>query len=135
MKRSGVMLALFVALSFIGCGGTELEPGSAAPSEEGATHSQLAVCTVTCPGAANASCSGMTCTGTDGQGVTCDGVFTPCATSTCDGLPQCYLYANSPCLRREIGTQIACCNSAGNPDGVICTAAQNSPTGAAWRFF
>ncbi|WP_426746788.1 hypothetical protein VZQ01_02020 [Myxococcus faecalis] len=135
MKPSGVMLALFVALSFIGCGGTELEPGSAAPSEEGATHSQLAVCSVSCPGSTSVSCSGTTCSGTDGQGVTCDGVFTACSQSACSGLPACSQYANQSCLRSQIGTQMACCSGSGFADALLCSAYSSSPTGARWLYF
>ncbi|GEN09613.1 hypothetical protein SAMN05443572_109266 [Myxococcus fulvus] len=130
------MLALWFGSVLVGCGGAEvMEPLVPAPADEGATHSQFAVCTVSCPGSTSVSCSGTTCSGTDGQGVTCDGVFTACSASACSGLPACSQYANQSCFRSQIGTQMACCSGGGFADALLCSASSSSPTGARWLYF
>lgn len=135
MKPSGIMLALFVGLSLIGCGGAELEPTPVAPPEEVATHSQFATCIAICNGnSPSVSCSGTTCSSTNGQGVTCDGVFTACAPPSCSGLPACSAYGNQPCFRNQVGTTMACCTPSGQ-DALLCGLSSGSPTGARWLYF
>jgi hypothetical protein len=114
MNRRGLSLAVLVGAVLMGCGGTE-----AASSEEvlGRVSEALVTCTATCQDAPSVSCTGTTCSATQGSHVTCDGVTTACAQppSECDGLEQCSTLHNDTCFGRE---QRACCNSDGFTQGV-----------------
>ncbi|MFP2907814.1 hypothetical protein ACLESD_22755 [Pyxidicoccus sp. 3LFB2] len=125
MKRSMVVMAVFLGLSLVGCGGavSEAEEAEAAPvSGEASTVSQFATCYAACSGGQTVSCSGTSCSSTDFQGVTCNGVFTPCpAPPTCgSGIPECSAIANTRCFT-ENATQ-ACC-SGGFTTELYCSRA------------
>lgn len=127
MKRSVAVIAAFLGLSLLGCGGPVSEPTAqpeAAPvSGEEATVSQFGTCTALCPGGQSVSCSGTTCSATDGQGVMCDGVSTPCFIPTCSGLPECSLRAGQTCY--TLNETELCCDG-GYSASVVCSRQPNS---------
>lgn len=119
MKRSLVVMAAFLGLSLLGCGGPVAEP-EAAPvpaSGEESTVSQFATCTALCTGGGSVSCSGTTCSSTNYQGVTCNGVFTPCP-STCSGYPTCDSLAGTLCSVE--GAEQYCCSTGGGTNLLTC---------------
>jgi hypothetical protein len=122
MKRSMVVMAVFLGLSLMACGGTmsdaELEPGSAPERGEESTVSQFATCTAVCSGGGSVSCTGTPCSSADGQGVTCNGVFTPCPAAGCTGLPACSSLANTRCYTE--GEIAPCCAGSFTSD-VTCS--------------
>ncbi len=107
MKRTLFAMAAVVSITLLGCGGSAaLEE---AESTENQTVSQQAVCTAVCSGGTSVSCSGTTCSSTNYQGVTCNGVFTPCpTTSSCaPGLPTCQSLQLKFCS--PVGATKECC--------------------------
>ncbi|WP_164014754.1 hypothetical protein [Pyxidicoccus trucidator] len=122
MKHSFAVLVAFLSLSLLGCGGaaTETEAGAAPEMGEQATVSQFATCTALCNGGQSVSCSGTTCSSTNYQGVTCNGVFTACP-ATCSGLPTCTSLAGTSCSVE--GAEQQCCS--GGATGLL-TCGRNS---------
>ncbi|MFP2933097.1 hypothetical protein ACLESO_49705 [Pyxidicoccus sp. 3LG] len=120
MKRSLAVMAAFVGLFLVGCGGAPLEAESEPVPQAGesGTVSQFATCTATCGVGLSVSCTGTTCSSTDYQGVTCNGVFTSCSQATCSGLPACSRYANWACSPN--GATMNCCNGSSS-DSLICS--------------
>ncbi|MFP2907815.1 hypothetical protein ACLESD_22760 [Pyxidicoccus sp. 3LFB2] len=120
MKRSMVVMAVFLGLSLVGCGGAVSEAeGEAAPvsgEESSGTVSQFATCTALCSGGGSVSCTGNTCSSTNYQGVTCDGVFKSCGPS-CSGYPTCDSIAGTLCSVE--GAERLCC-SGGATGSLIC---------------
>ncbi|NMO17728.1 hypothetical protein HPC49_23830 [Pyxidicoccus fallax] len=111
MKRSLAVLAAVIGFSLLGCGGTGTEEVMEATPEAGeeSTVSQFATCTATCGnGSTSVSCSGSTCSASDFQGVTCNGVFKPCPPPPCSGYPTCTSLLNTYCSVE--GAEQACCS-------------------------
>jgi hypothetical protein len=115
MNRRGLSFAVLVCAVLVGCGGTE-----ALPSEEvGSISEALVTCTATCEGAANISCTGTTCTATQGSHVTCDGVTTSCPPpSSCTNFDSCASVHGTACSPR--GAQRDCCMDGTWPGGCVC---------------
>lgn len=117
VHRSLLVMAAFVSLSLLGCGGstatTESEELSSAAQE-------LTTCTATCSGGQTVSCSGTTCSAVDNSGVTCDGVSTACPPPTCanTSLPQCSTLAGRLCTTQ--GASQDCCDE-GQESYCVCT--------------
>ncbi len=107
MKRSFIAMAAVVSVTLLGCGVPAAQDEAESP--ESSTVSQQAVCTAVCSGGTSVSCSGTTCSSTNYQGVTCNGVFTPCpTTSSCaPGLPTCQSMQGMSC--RPVGATQECC--------------------------
>ncbi|MBN8471471.1 hypothetical protein JYJ95_33615 [Corallococcus exiguus] len=127
MKLSLAAMATFIGFSLLGCGGPALED-TLAPEAEARTVSQLATCTATCAGGTSVSCTGTTCTSTNDQGVTCDGVFSACQPS-CSGLPSCSLYVNKRCTTPNATKD--CCNATTQrPNSLLCSG--SATTGYRW---
>ncbi|MBN9686142.1 hypothetical protein JYJ93_27210 [Corallococcus sp. NCSPR001] len=127
MKLSLSALVTLVGLSLIGCGGPALDD-SLTPEAEARTVSQFGTCTATCAGGTSVSCTGTTCSSTDNQGVTCDGVLTACP-SSCGGLLSCSTYVNQRCTTP--GATKACCNATTHaPDSLLCSG--SAATGYRW---
>jgi hypothetical protein len=120
MKRSFVVMAAFISLSLLGCGGpvSEVESEVAAPETEetSGTVSQFATCTALCSGGGSVSCTGTTCSSTNYQGVTCDGVFKSCGPS-CSGYPTCDSIAGTLCSVE--GAERLCCSGSAT-GSLIC---------------
>ncbi|MFP2907816.1 hypothetical protein ACLESD_22765 [Pyxidicoccus sp. 3LFB2] len=134
MKRSIIAVAVLLGVSLLGCGGPGsepmAEPGAAPESGEETTVSQFGTCTALCAGNQSVSCSGTTCSMTDYEGVTCNGVFTPCP-SACTGYPSCSAYANTVCSR--VGETMQCCATWGL-DALMCSRPSTS-SAARWLYF
>ncbi|RYZ43667.1 MAG: hypothetical protein EOO71_02525 [Myxococcaceae bacterium] len=133
MKRALAVLVTLVGLSVVGCGGPTSDTdatGALPPSEEGGRVSQLATCSASCGASLSVSCTGSSCSSQDGQGVTCNGVFTSCASqAVCTGLPACSTYANKQC--QPPGDEMDCCLS--NAVALlVCTGSGGSH--GVWRF-
>lgn len=112
MNRRLVSLAVLVGAVLVGCGGTEVEP-SGEPLDS--VSAALVTCTASCEYGGSVSCSGSTCSATQGSGVTCDGVTTACAPApTCTEYFSCDLYRNDPCEGR---VRIPCCAADGSRQG------------------
>ncbi|NOJ91427.1 hypothetical protein D7W82_12300 [Corallococcus sp. CA049B] len=127
MKLSLAAMVMWVGLSLVGCGGPALDDAMASEAEA-RTVSQFGTCTATCAGGTSVSCTGTTCTSTDNQGVTCDGVSTACP-SSCGGLPSCSLYVNQRCTTPNATK--ACCNATSHtPDSLLCSG--SATTGYRW---
>ncbi|NOK17251.1 hypothetical protein [Corallococcus carmarthensis] len=130
MKLSLAAMVTLVGLSLLGCGGPALED-TMGPEAEARTVSQFGTCTATCAGGSSVSCTGTTCSSTDNQGVTCDGVFKGCA-SSCGGLPSCNLYSNQKCTTPNATK--ACCNpTTQRPDSLLCSGSVTS--GYRWLYY
>ncbi|MBN8226858.1 hypothetical protein JYK02_04965 [Corallococcus macrosporus] len=127
MKLSLAAMVTLVGISLLGCGGPALED-TMAPEAEARTVSQFGTCTAACSGGTSVSCTGATCSSTDYQGVTCDGVLTACP-STCAGLPSCSLYVNLRCTTP--GATKECCNATSHqPNSLLCSG--SASTGYRW---
>lgn len=131
MKRSFVVMATFISLSFLGCGGpvSEAESEVAAPESEASsgTVSQFATCTALCSGG-SVSCSGTTCSSTNYQGVTCDGVFKACA--SCSGYATCDSIAGTLCSVE--GAERLCCS--GGATGMLTCGRNSFSTRLRWLY-
>ncbi|MFY2558280.1 hypothetical protein ACN469_11655 [Corallococcus terminator] len=115
MKHSLAVTAVLLSLSLLGCGGPvsepALEPEAVSESGESSTVSQFGTCTAQCSGGQTVSCSGNTCSQTDYQGVTCDGVFTACPSSpACTGHISCSVLVGKRCFIE--GETQPCCDGA-----------------------
>jgi len=128
MRLPMAVMMTCAALFFLGCGAPEADDSPAPFSEDDGTVTQFGTCTALCNGGASVSCSGTTCSSTDGQGVTCDGVFKACA---CSGLPLCSQYAGKSCS--PLYSRLPCCNN-NTPDELVCST--NGVSGAlTWLFW
>lgn len=109
MKHAFAALLVAVSLAVVGCGNTDvLDSEDVAPLEDNV--SQMGTCTAQCAYGPAVSCSGTSCSSTDNQGVTCDGVFTACppVPNHCPGnVPSCADIEGSTCPRNGIETE--CC--------------------------
>lgn len=108
MKRALFAMVAVVSVTLLGCGGPAVveEP----ESTEAPEVSQQAVCTAVCSGGTSVSCSGTTCSSTDYQGVTCNGVFKACPATgpgCAPGLPTCQSLQGLSC--RPVGANQECC--------------------------
>lgn len=118
MRRVLVVLAVFVGLSWVGCGGAV---GDVAGEELAVSSEELTACSATCPtGTVSCPASTTSCSATNNVGVTCDGVFYPCAASPAcsDSLPRCSAYASRTCS--TVGARVDCCFSSSRPGVCIC---------------
>jgi hypothetical protein len=116
MNRRGLPFAVLVWAVLVGCGGTETLP----PEEVGSVSEALVTCTATCEGAASVSCTGTTCTATQGSQVTCDGVRTSCPppASTCTNFDSCSSVHGTACSPR--GAERDCSMDGFYPGGCVC---------------
>jgi hypothetical protein len=117
MTRSLMMMAALAGLTLLSCGGA---PEESEPLAE--VSQELSACTATanCQGT-TVSCSGnSTCSTTDYQGVTCDGVFTACPPPpTCSYSTQCTDIQGLRC--KPSSTRRYCCD--GNYDSwCVCSS-------------
>lgn len=119
MTRSLVVMAAFVGLSLLGCGGATEASGPEA-GELSAVSQEVTTCTATCSGGQTVSCTGNACSALDNDGVTCDGVYTPCPVPTCanTALPQCSTLAGRLCTNP--GGYNYCCDE-GVETYCVCT--------------
>ncbi|MCP3144645.1 hypothetical protein [Pyxidicoccus xibeiensis] len=79
------------------------------------------------------SCTGATCSSTDYQGVTCDGAFTACpSTTSCSGLPLCSSLENRTCL--NLGATQSCCRR-NRTDILVCSPTGGSGTEGKWLYY
>ena len=85
MKKSLLILATFVVTVVSGCGGTELERDEGLL---GQSESALSTCSTTCPNGNIISCQGTSCSASDAQSVTCDGLTQSCGLII-DPVPTC----------------------------------------------
>jgi hypothetical protein len=108
--RALVMLATLFGLSLLGCGGSTVE---AEPLAEVAQELSACTATANCTGT-TVSCSGnSTCSTTDYQGVTCDGVFTACPPPpSCSYSIQCTSIEGQRC--KPSSTRVNCCDGSYN---------------------
>jgi hypothetical protein len=112
------VLACAVGL-VMGCGGASTEVAVEGEVLESSSQ-ELAVCTALCSsGSVSCPTGTSTCTTTDYQGVTCDGVFMPCPSSP----PGCI--DDTPCKfvhRTECGeeTRRRCCYPVDIPGSCVC---------------
>lgn len=109
MKKSLLILATFVVTVVSGCGGTELEHDEGLL---GQSESALSTCSTTCPNGTPLTCQGTSCSATDGQSVTCDGVTQTCGliiepVPTCSLSNSCTNLDGTTCS--TIGSTRTCC--------------------------
>jgi hypothetical protein len=119
VKRVLVVMAAFVSVSVLGCGGPVVATDTGTPAP---VSQEFALCQVTayCGGGQTVSCYGNPCYAADYQGVSCAGVFTPCPQTTpCSEQPSCRDYENRACS--SPGTRMACCRD-GLQDSLVCSA-------------
>ncbi|AKF85716.1 hypothetical protein MFUL124B02_14960 [Myxococcus fulvus 124B02] len=111
MKRAFVMMVAVLGVSLLACGGEALEVQAAEgqpDTELAQTSQELITCTALCYGNTSVSCTGSTCTATNYQNVTCDGVVHYCPATVCPGQYRtCAALQGRPCVR---GTQPCCRN-------------------------
>jgi hypothetical protein len=116
MNRRGLSLAVLVGAVLVGCGGTR-----ATPSEEalGRVSEALVTCTATCLDGPDVSCTGTTCSATQGSHVTCDDVTTACAPppTACTAGPACENFTGRACAPRE---RAECCAPDGSTVNCFC---------------
>jgi hypothetical protein len=120
MKQALLAMAVVASLSLLGCGGAvaEEKPEPLAVSEQ-----EVVTCSASCTDGSTVSCSGTTCSATQNQGVTCDGVTTSCPPPpppSCDpSLPRCENLQGQACWPR--GTRKDCCLMDGWPSWCSCS--------------
>jgi hypothetical protein len=109
MKKSLFILAACVVSIVSGCGGTEqeLDEGLLGQSE-----SALSTCSTTCANGNTISCTGASCSASDGQSVTCDGTSQYCGliidpTPLCSSRSSCTNLNGATCT--SVGSTRSCC--------------------------
>jgi hypothetical protein len=114
MNRRVLPFAVLVWAVLVGCGGTET-----LPQEErvGTLSEALVTCTATCRYGPSVSCTGTTCSATQGSQVTCDGVTTRCAPRPCSVAVSCEDRNGAACAPRD---DAECCNPDGSVGFCLC---------------
>jgi hypothetical protein len=108
MMRGWIAVVALISAVLVGCGGVEADTD---PETLGGISSALSTCSTTCPNGTTLSCTGTSCSASDGVSVQCDGTYQYCPPSpSCAYENNCEVLLGQACMKNTTRT---CCDGYG----------------------
>ncbi len=121
MKNCVGMWVAVIFSGLVACGGTEAVETPLAEEMLGEESSALVTCSASCPDGSTVSCTGATCSATEGSHVECDGFRNICVNfpPLCTSTNRCSRLAGLPCS--PVGASRSCCLPGHPNPNCFCT--------------